>query len=269
MLCKWLSVSPSGFYAWKKREISKRALEDQKLLEKITKIYWASKGRYGSPRVYKTLISEGISVGRKRVERLMKEAGLRGRVVRVTHRQPNMRRFTEAGENIMRTLDPPTEINQVWVADVTYLKVSGKWKYLATVMDLYSRRIVGWSLSHTRTSELTGRALIYALKKRGYPRGVIFHTDRGIEYKGQAFQKLIKQYEFTHSFNRPGRCTDNAHMESFFHSLKAELIRGNVYKTIKSLRRELSKYINQFYNSVRLHSGIEYMSPIEYELREV
>lgn len=262
-------MSPSGFYAWEKREASSRYHEDQQLLVIITKIYWASEGRYGSPRVYHALKTQGIYVSRKRVERLMRVAGLQGRVVKVTCRQPNLRRFFGKGENLLLQLASPTEINQVWVADVTYLKISGKWKYLATVMDLYSRRIVGWSLSHKRDNELTKCALIYALKKRYYPKNVIFHTDRGVEYKGQSFQKLIKQYEFKHSFNRPGYCTDNAFMESFFHSLKTELIRGNVYKSMKSLRSALSKYINQFYNRVRLHSGIEYLSPMEFELREV
>ena len=265
-LCRWLEVSRSGFYAWEKREASQRQLEDQALDEKITQIYWASEGRYGSPRIHKALQAQGVYVSRKRVARLMKASGLVGRVVKVTQRQPNLKRFF-GGENLRLELEAPTAINQVWVLDVTYLKVSGKWTYLATVMDLYSRRIIGWSLSHTRTSELTGQALRYALKKRSYPEGVIFHTDRGVEYKGQEFQKLIKQYDFKHSFNRPGRCTDNAHMESFFHSLKTELIRGNVYKTMNGLRRNLAKYINQFYNAVRLHSGIDYLSPMEYEQR--
>ncbi len=197
----------------------------------------------------------------------MREAGLKGRVVRVTRRVPGLKRFCSRGDNLLRELGKPTAINQVWVADVTYLKVNGRWQYLATVMDLYSRRILGWSLSATRTTELTKAAMIYALKKRDYPKGVMLHTDRGIEYTANEFQKLLRKNGFTHSLNRPGHCTDNAFMESFFHSLKAELIRGTIYTTATSLRRSLAAYINNFYNKIRLHSGLDYLSPIEYEQR--
>ena len=264
-MCRWLEVSPSGYYAWKKRQISQRHLDDQKLLELITKIYWQSQGIYGSPRVFKSLKSKGMRVGRKRVERLMKEAGLRGRQVRVTRRMPGFKRFKAAGNNLLLKLAAPTAIDKVWVADVTYLKVNGKWNYLATVMDQYSRRILGWSLSRSRNTELTSNALNYALKKRKYPKGLIFHTDRGIEYTGLDFQAMLNKYTIKHSVNRPGYCTDNAFMESFFHSLKVELIRGNVFKCANKIRQALSDYINNFYNSVRLHSGLDYKSPIEYE----
>jgi transposase InsO family protein len=264
-LCDWLGVTRGGFYAWEKREASNRFHEDQKLLKRITKLYWQSEGRYGSPRIFKKLVKQGVKVGCKRVERLMREAGLKGRVVRVTRRQPGLKRFKTKGENLLRKTSKPTAINQVWVADVTYLKVNGRWQYLATVMDLYSRRILGWSLSSTRTTQLTRAALTYALKKRAYPQGVLFHTDHGNEYTGGEFQKLLMKNEFRHSTNRPGHCTDNAFMESFFHSLKAELIRGVTWNKVAELRRALSTYINRFYNTVRLHSGLDYESPIEYE----
>lgn len=195
----------------------------------------------------------------------MREAGLRARVTQVTRRQPGLIRFKAAGENLLKSLEAPTAINQVWVADVTYLKVNQQWRYLATVMDRYSRRIVGWSLASTRTTKLTQAALTYALKKRGRPSNIILHTDRGIEFTGYEFRDLLKQHGIRQSFNRPGRCTDNAHMESFYHSLKGELIRGSVYRRTSVLRRSLSRYINQFYNTVRLHSGLGYLSPIEYE----
>lgn len=264
-MCRWLDVTPGGFYAWVKREASRRYHEDQRLLKMITKIFNNSGGRYGSPRVYKALKRRHVSIGENRVARLMKEAGLQGRVVRVTRRMPGLKRFKAKGENILLDMAKPTGIDQVWVGDVTYLKVKGRWQYLATVMDLYSRRILGWSLSSTRTQELTMTALGYALRKRKGPKGVLFHTDRGIEYTAGEFQRMLSKAEFTHSVNRPGYCTDNAFMESFFHSLKAELIRGNSYTQVKKLRKELSKYINNFYNAVRLHSGLDYMSPIEYE----
>lgn len=264
-MCEWLSVSRSGYYDWEKRAASKRNEDDKALLNLITEIYWQSEGRYGSPRVFEALKSQGVSVSCKRVARLMKGAGLIGRVTLVTRRQPGLKRFKSQGENLLLDLSMPSKINDVWVGDVTYLKLNGKWQYLATVMDLYSRRIVGWSLSNTRTTDLTCHALRYALKKRGYPEGIVFHTDRGVEYTGSEYQKMLTKYKFKHSVNRPGYCTDNAFMESFFHSLKGELIRGSVYKNVKALRQALSRYINQFYNTVRLHSGLGYKSPIQYE----
>jgi putative transposase len=264
-LCKWLNVSTSGFYAWLKRKESSRSISDKLLKSIIKRIYKINKGRYGSPRIYKVLKAQGHCIGRKRVKRLMRESGLVARVTRMTRRAPGLKRFKARGENRLLEHGNAKNINQVWVADATYLKVKGEWQYLATVMDQYSRRILGWSLSSTRTTKLTTDALKYALKKRGYPRGLIFHTDRGIEFTGHVFQALLNKYDFKHSLNRPGHCTDNAFMESFYHSLKGELIRGVVYKCIADLRSALSTYINQFYNAVRLHSGLNYLSPIEYE----
>lgn len=178
----------------------------------------------------------------------MCRAGLQGLVVRVTRRQPGLKRLKTKGQNLHLHIERPNAINQVWVADVTYLKLNVQWQYLATVMDQYSRRIEGWSLSSSRTTILTKAALLYALKKRGYPEGIVFHTDRGIEYTGSKFQRLLKKQNFKHSVNRPGCCTYNAYMESYYHSLKAELIRGSAYKNVVSLRRALAKYTNQFYN---------------------
>jgi len=195
----------------------------------------------------------------------MREAGLQARVMLVTRHQPGLKRFQARGDNLRLQMNEPEAINQVWVADVTYLKLKGQWQYLATVMDLYSRRIIGWSLSTSRTMKLTCAALKYALRKRGYPTGVLFHTDRGVECKEDDFQRLLKQYGFRHSLNRPGHCTDNAHMESFYHSLKTELIRGSVFKNAKAMRRALARYINIFYNAVRLHSSLGYLSPVQYE----
>ena len=215
--------------------------------------------------MHESLKKQGVFVGRKRVARLMKVAGLQGRVVQVTRRQPGLKRFKAKGKNLLLDMEKPTAINQVWVGDVTYLKVNGQWQYLSTIMDQYSRRIVGWSLSSSRTTELTKATLNYAVKNRGYPKGVVFHTDRGIEYAAGDFQSILTRYEFKHSVNRPKHCTDNAYMESFYHSLKADLIRGTFFNTVKKLRLELGRYINSFYNMVRLHSGLDYCSPIEYE----
>ncbi len=265
VLCQWLKVSSSGYYDWCNRELSEHALQDIQLSQKITRIHQASRDTYGSPRVHKALKAEGYSVGRKRVERLMRQHSLVGRVVKVTRRVPGLKRFKASGENLRRSEPSATKLNQVWVGDVTYLKVKGQWRYLATVMDVFSRRILGWSLGQDRTVSLTLRALQYALKNRTPEKDMIFHTDRGIEYTAYRFRDELSKYGIRHSVNRPGFCTDNAHMESFYHSLKAEMIRGRVFKSEQELRYSLNSYINQFYNHKRLHSGIGYLPPAEFE----
>lgn len=190
---------------------------------------------------------------------------MQGRVVRVTRRQPGLKRFKINGENRRLGLEEATAINQVWVADVTYLKVNYRCVYLATIMDIYSRRILGWSLNRHRTVQLTITALRYAMRQRRGETPQIFHTDRGIEYTAYRYQDALKKYGMASSYNRPGYCTDNAHMESFYHSLKAELIRGRRFDSENELRQSLNSYINQFYNHKRLHSALGYQPPAVYE----
>lgn len=264
-LCEWLKVSRSGYYDWLKRGESKRSREDSILTQEITDIHKQSRGVYGSPRVYKSLKDKGYSIGKKRVERLMRNKGIVGRVVQVTRRQPGLKRFQASGENLLIGEPSPSRVNQVWVADITYLKIGGKWRYLATVMDVYSRRIVGWSLNRDRTVDLTLSALSHALRGRQLSSGMIFHTDRGVEYMAYRFQDELKKHGIRHSVNRPGMCTDNAYMESFFHTLKAELIRGRKFRNEKELHYSLNSYINQFYNHQRMHSGIGYLPPAIFE----
>jgi len=234
------------------------------LARRIKALHQESRGTYGSPRVYLALRRKGIRVGKKRVERLMRSSGLQGRFVKVT-RTPGLKYFKAEGENLRLQAPEVTGLNQQWVADVTYIKVKGRWFYLATVMDVYSRRILGWSLDTTRTTALTLSALRYALKGRRPEKDMIFHTDRGIEFAAFRFQDKLQKHGIRPSLNRPGHCTDNAHMESFFHSLKVELIRGRKFNCEQELRSSLNSYINQFYNHKRLHSGIGYYSPAEYE----
>lgn len=266
-LCAWLQVSRSGYYDWRNRKASTRALEDQQLAKKIVRIHRDSRGVYGSPRIHVSLINEGVSVGKKRVERLMQEQGLQGRVTTVVRRQPGLKRFVASGENVRMRMPPAQAINEIWVADVTYLKVNNNWLYLAAVMDIYSRRIVGWSLSKTRTTALSLTALRHAVKGREPGEQMIFHTDRGVEYTAYKYRNALLKLGMQPSLNRAGHCTDNGHMESFFHSLKGELIRGRVFKSEKELRYALNSYINQFYNHKRLHSGIGYLPPAVYEQR--
>jgi putative transposase len=264
-LCHWLQVSRSGYYAWLKRSASTRTMEDQELTKKIEAIHRESRGTYGSPRVHQTLKRQGIAIGKKRVERLMQARNLQGRVVKVTRRQPGLKRFIERGENLRLHQKEPTGVNQVWVSDITYIKVGLTYKYLIAIMDLYSRRILSWSLTEARTTQETVNVLRRAIKERQPLEGLIFHTDRGIEFTGKDFRKVLETHRIRYSVNRLGVCTDNGHMESYFHSLKTELIRGRKFSNIDELRYALNSYINHFYNKKRLHSGIGYCSPIEYE----
>ena len=248
-----------------KRAISKHETKDKHLSKKVLKIYHDSRGIYGSPRVHQALKKQGIAVGKKRIERLMRAQGLRGRVMKVTKRMPNYKGFIARGENRRLNQPEPTKINQVWVSDITYIKVRDTYKYLIVIMDLYSRRILNWSLTETRTTVETSNVLKRAIQERQPDEGLIFHTDRGIEFTGKDFRKVLEKHNMKPSVNRLGYCTDNGHMESYFHSLKTELIRGRKFNSMSDLRYALNSYINHFYNKKRLHSGIGYCSPIEYE----
>ena len=250
-----------------KRKPSDRAREDIALSEKIRSIHARSRHTYGSPRVHRSLKQAGVSVGEKRVARLMRENGLKGRVVTVTRRAPRLRRFQQAGENLRLGAPAPADCNEQWVADLTYIRVGERYQHLITIMDVYSRRILGWSLCDNRTADDVLPLLRRVIKKRRPSPGLIFHTDRGIEFMAYAIQAELAKHGLRRSYNRLGYCTDNAHMESFYHSLKGELIRGRTFDSDKALRVALSSYIDGFYNRTRLHSGIGYASPINYETR--
>ena len=237
------------------------------MIEKIRCIHSKSRDVYGSARVHRSLKKAGVHVGEKRVARLMGEMGLKGRVVTVTRRAPGLRRFQQAGENLRLNVPAPQECDKQRVADLTYIKVGGEHQYLITIMDVYSRRILGWSLCNNRTADDVLPLLRRVIQKRQPSSGLIFHTDRGIEFMAHVVQDELEKHGIRRSYNRLGYCTDNAHMEPFYHSLKGELIRGRKYRNSDALRSALSSYIDGFYNRTRLHSGIGYASPINYEKR--
>jgi len=240
-------------------------VDDRQLSRKIVRIHQDSRCLYGSPRVHQVLLQQGLHVGRKRVERLMRDAGVIGKVTTLYRRIPGMERFYLKHQNLRLQLPEPDCIDQQWVGDLTYIKVGKQWQYLAVVMDVYSRKIIGWSLGAQKTAELTLRALKQALRHRKPKDGLIFHTDRGVEYGAYLIQNELQRHGIRSSMNRPGTCTDNAHMESFFHSLKAERIHGETFKTKHELQMAIAGYIDQFYNPKRLHSGIGYLAPMEFE----
>jgi putative transposase len=263
-MCALLGVTPGGFYASRARQASLRSIEDARLQAQIDAVYRRSHQLYGSPRVTCQLRTEGVAAGRRRVARLMRLQGIQGRSAR-TYRRSRVsqkaffRRFPNSERQV--TL---TAANQVWVADVTYIRVAGRWRYLAVVMDKYSRRILGWSVSPHRDSALTRRALVQAVRHRKPPAGIVFHSDRGIEYAAHDVGHSLSERGFLQSMNRPHQMNDNAHMESFFHTLKSERLYRLTFATDADLRRELSRYM-AFYNRVRLHSSLGYRSPVSFE----
>ena len=265
LLCERYGVSRSGFYAWLRRARSFRAREDGLLVGRIKRIHAESREAYGSPRVHRALEREGVRCGAKRVARLMREAGLRGRASRLYRRQPGLHRFFEKTGNRRLEAPPPSRIDQVWVGDLTYLRVGRLWRYLAVVMDLYSRRLVGWAVGRTKNVALTSRALRRAIAARRPPAGLVFHSDRGVEYASYRYQELLKAWRILGSMNRPRSCQDNAHMESFFHSMKSELVHRREIASDGQLNALLAGYIDRFYNTKRLHSSLGYYSPVEFE----
>jgi len=265
-LCAFYGVSRSGYYAWRYRPENRWVKQNRWLLEKVKEIWHDSRKVYGSPRVLKGLQKVGIHVSKHRVERLMQKNGMTGRVVRVTRRQPGLKRFLVGAPNLLLEAGKPTAPNQQWAGDLTYLKIGRQLRYLAVVLDLYSRRVLAWSLGGKRPTEVTIRILKDAVAKRQPKPGLLFHSDRGIEYRGFNYQKQLKKHGIVPSMNRPRHCTDNAFVESFFHTFKAEFFRGSRFRSTEELRRGIASYINEFYNPKRLHSGLNYLSPEQYEI---
>ena len=265
MMCEKYQVSRSGFYAWQGRPASSRSQGNTTLCEHIREVHKASHETYGSPRLYAALKHQGIACGRHRVARLMRELGLAGRASRLYWSNAGNHAFFQRHGNEKLGMAEPSSVNQLWVGDVTFIKTGNGWQFLAVVMDMFSRRIIGWALANHRKASLTCEALKMAIEQRKPEASLWFHSDRGIEYAALEYQALLRQYSIKPSMNRPRQCTDNAHMESFFHSFKSEWIHGNRFKGEADLKMAIKQYIEDFYNPVRLHSGIGYQSPMAME----
>lgn len=263
LMCRVYGVTRAGFYAWRSRGPSRRARENESLSGQIRQVHQASRGTYGSPRVYQRLQELGVPVGENRVARLMSRRGIQGRWATLRYTSPNLKKFFGSLPN-QQVEHPAEQPDQVWVADITYLKVGAIYRYLAVVMDRCSRRIVGWAFGRQKNAALTLRALNHAVARRRPKPGLIFHTDRGIEYYAHAFRERLKQLRITQSMNRPGKVTDNAFMESFFHSMKADVIHGCTFTENRQLLTVLRSYF-PFYNHSRMHSSLNYVSPAAYE----
>jgi putative transposase len=266
LLCEVLDVSRSGFYAWSMRAPSDRELSDAWLLERIREIHAANRGVYGAPRVHAELrLGHGIRVGRKRVERLMRSAGISGLVAkkrgRTTIRVPGVR----VADDLVQRQFRPSAPNVMWVADITYLRSWEGWLYLVAVQDLYSRRIVGWSMADHMRSDLVVDALNMAIARRHPEAGLIHHSDQGSQFVSLAFGQACGKAGIARSMGSRGNCFDNAVAESFFATLKKELIRRQSWPTRAELRQAVFEYIEIFYNAARRHSTLGMLSPIQFE----
>lgn len=264
-LCEALGVSRSGFHDWLTRAPSRRARDDEEIGAKIKASHIGSYRTYGARRVWHDLLADGISCGLHRVERLMRAQGLRARPRRRGLPKDLGDRSVIAGNVLDRqfTADRP---NQKWVADFTYIWTAEGWLYVAAVIDLFSRRVVGWSMSSTMTAQLVTDALIMAIWRRGKPDALLHHSDQGSQYTSEQFQRLMADNGVTCSMSRSGNVWDNAAMESFFSSLKTERVGQKIYRTRDQAKADVFDYIERFYNPNRRHSTLGYLSPIDFEL---
>ena len=265
-MCRALQVAPSGYYAWRTRPESRRSQEDRWLLREVKDVFMHSKARYGSPRVHHVLRDRGARCSRKRVARLMRQHDLRAkRARRFVPATTDSGHAFPVAENVLDRQFKAHVPNARWTADITYVWTREGWLYLAVVIDLYSRRVVGWSMQKRLRRSLVVDALRMALKTRRPGAGLLCHSDRGSQYASGEYQKLLRQAGCTCSMSRKGNCWDNAVAESFFSTLKCELVHDASFQTRSEARQALFEFIEVWYNRERLHSSLGYVSPATFE----
>jgi putative transposase len=264
-MCEQLEVSRSGYYAWRERPESSRQQEDQALAQEVEQVYRDSRGTYGSPRVQAEMKARGRKVSRKRVARIMKQQKLEARKRRRAVRTTDSNHQNPVAPNVLERDFSPGQPNRTWATDITYVWTGEGWLYLAVVLDLFSRRVVGWSMSEHIDTKLVLGALEMALEGRQPPLGLIHHSDRGSQYASAEYQQALASRGIQCSMSRKGNCWDNAVVESFFSSLKMELVYPTDFATRHQARSALFEYIEVFYNRERRHSALGYRSPADYE----
>ena len=265
MMCELLAVPRASFYSWRKRPVSKRQQRKALVSLAVETAYAQYKQRYGAPRLAIELNAQGIDCSVNHVADLLREKGLRARNGKGFKYRPRTESRTNVSDNLLQrkfTADAP---NQKWVSDITYIKVGRIWLYLAVVMDLFSRKVVGWSLDTHMREDLIMEAFTMAVHSRDVPDNALIHSDRGVQYRSNRYQDLLQDYGFSSSMSRKGNCWDNAVMESFFSRLKVELIYAENYTVVDQARAGIFEYIELFYNQNRRHSANGYISPDQYE----
>jgi len=269
-LCHELEISPSGYYDWRQRQASPgpRALENQILATRIAELHEQSRETYGSPRIVMELRKSGARHGRNRIARLMKQEGLCGRQkARYRVQTTDSNHDEPIAPNRLAEAPRASAPNQIWVADITYVKTEESWLYVAAIMDLYSRKIVGWAMGEHIDTALVLKALFMALLQRQSPTSLLFHSDRGVQYASADYRSALTQAGLVASMSRKGNCYDNAAMESFWSTLKLELVYRRDFQTRAHARSEIFDYIEVFYNRQRSHSALNYLSPVDFELQ--
>jgi transposase InsO family protein len=268
LLCANLEVSPSGYYDWQKRRTTPgpRALQNQTLAKQIEMIHGQSRNTYGSPRIVDALRKQGARHGRNRIARLMRTAGLCGRQKgRYRPQTTDSNHDQPIAPNLMAQGPEAAAPNQIWVGDITYVETQEGWLYLAAILDRYSRKIVGWAMSERIDTDLVLKAFDMALLHRQPTSNVLFHSDRGVQYASADYRHALTQAGLTASMSRKGNCYDNATMESFWSTLKLELIYRRKFQTRSEARTQIFDYIESFYNRQRAHSALNYLSPVDFE----
>lgn len=265
-VCKAAGVSRSAYYAWRSATPSQRAVANDRLLAEIRAIHAEHRERYGSPRIRAELRDRGLEAGKHRVARLMRENGIKARPRRRFRRTTDSRHKLPVATNLLERRFTATAPNEAWVGDITYIWTAEGWAYLAVLLDLYSRRVVGWALRKSLSRDLAVSALRHALTRRRPPPGLVHHTDRGCQYASSEYRRLLEQHGAACSMSAAGDCYDNAVAESFFATLKKELVHGCAFETRSEAYDAISDYIENYYNPKRRHSAAKYLSPINCEL---
>ena len=263
-LCTLLGVSTSGYYAWRGRPISQHAEYDSQLKELIKEIHQGYRRSYGADRLHKALVERGYTCSRRRINRLMKEMGIKASTTGLYAWRAGTHEFYSSTGNQLKHAKAPSQPGEQWAGDFTFIKTLTGELYLAVVLDLYSRKVVGWSFSQKRNTELTKSALRMALSRTTPQQGCLFHSDQGIEYAAHEYRELVESAGFLRSMSRKGNPLDNAIVESFFHTLKAELVHNQQFSNVIEAVAYIVEYI-EFYNRERLHSSLGYQSPMNYE----
>ncbi|REK60232.1 MAG: IS3 family transposase [Geobacillus sp.] len=264
-MCEVLGISRSGYYAWTKRPESQQKERQEALKKQIKKIHIESRETYGSPKITKILQKQGVEVSPKTVARIMKDGDIRSKTKKKYKATTNSKHHWPVYPNLLNQQFEVNEPNQVWVADITYIWTKEGWLYLASIMDLFSRKIVGWYLSERMTKELVIQAFHRAIHQRNPQPGLIHHSDQGSQYASNEYQAMLRQYGIQTSMSRKGNCYDNACAESFHSILKKELIFHETFTTREEAKQRIFEYLECFYNAQRIHSANGYMSPMEYE----
>ncbi len=264
-MCRVLKVSRSGFYAWRGRGKSMRQLENERLLVEIKKAHKNSSKIYGSPRITEEVRENGIKCSRNRVARLMRRNGIAAKAKRRFKATTDSRHNLPVAKNLLNRQFRVDAPNKVWVSDITYIWTAEGWLYLAVILDLFSRKIVGWSMSDRMTQDIVINAFLQAMWRRKPGAGLMFHSDRGSQYASGDFRRLLLEHGVIQSMSRKGNCYDNAVAESFFHTLKTEVVYHEKYLTREQARKSVFEYIELFYNRVRKHSTLGYCSPWKFE----